>query len=300
MPAMNAATRLAALAAGLASPPAALGHGSDAATTSGWSFEPWVVGPLALSLVWFLAGAARLRGRGADAATLGRRTACFLAGWAVLVAALVSPLDAAGAQSFAAHMLEHELLMLAAAPLLVLAAPVGILLWALPHRARAALGRAGHAPAWRRPWRLLSGLAAATTLQAIALWGWHAPSLFALALASSGWHVLQHVSFLVTALLFWHAVWRAPVRGGVGATVGALFFTATISGALGALMAIAKGPWYAAYAALGLTPSGLTPLEDQQLAGLLMWVPGGLVHAGAALWLLARALRAPREAADAA
>jgi cytochrome c oxidase assembly factor CtaG len=255
--------------------------------------EPWVVGPLAISLAWFGAGALRLGGRGAEAGALGRRAACFLAGCAVLVLALLSPLDALADRSFAAHMLEHELLMLVAAPLLVLSAPVGIALWALPHGARLALGRAGKAPGWLRVWRACAGLGCATALQAIALWAWHVPALFALALERPGWHVVQHLCFLGTALLFWHAVWRAPRWRGIGGTVGALFLTATVSGALGALMALAKGPWYVDYAALGLSPFGLTPLQDQQLAGLLMWVPGGLVHAGAALWLLARALRAP-------
>jgi len=287
------------LLAALVASPAALAHGVETASP-GWSFEPWVVVPLALSFLWFVAGALRLRSRGADAATLARRTGCFLAAWTVLVLALVSPLHAAGARSFAAHMFEHELLMLAAAPLLVLSAPVGIALWALPHRLRLALGRGGHAPAWALCWSALTGLGTATALQAIALWGWHAPALFELALAQPGWHIAQHVCFLGTALLFWYAIWRAPARSGIAGVVGALFFTAAISGALGALMAVAHGPWYARYAALGLTPRGLTPLEDQQLAGLLMWIPGGLVHAGAALWLLARALRGPMEARDAA
>lgn len=268
---------------------------------SGWSFEPWVVAPLLLALAWFGVGALRLHLRGANAAALGRRAACFLAGCVVVVIALMSPLDAAADQSFAAHMLEHELLMLVAAPLLVLSAPVGIALWALPHGARLGLGRAGHSRAWRRIWTSLSGLGAATALQAVALWGWHVPSLFALALAHPGWHIVQHLCFLGTALLFWHAVWRAPMRDGVGGTVGALFLTATVSGSLGALMAFARGAWYPEYSALGLAAMGLTPLQDQQLAGLLMWVPGGLVHAGAALWLLGRALRGGREdAADAA
>ncbi len=301
MPAVSAGRSkpLVALAASLIAP-AAIAHEAGASTESGWSFETWVVVPMALSLAWFLIGAMRLRGRGADAATLGRRVACFLAGWATLVAALVSPLHAAGARSFAAHMLEHELLMLAAAPLLVLSAPVGIALWALPHRMRLASGRAGHARAWSVLWAALTGLGTATALQAIALWGWHAPRLFELALAQPGWHIAQHVCFLGTALLFWYAVWRAPTRNGIAGVVGALFFTAAISGALGALMAVAHGPWYARYAALGLTPRGLSPLEDQQLAGLSMWVPGGLVHAGAALWLLARALRGPLAARDVA
>ena len=69
-----------------------------------------------------------------------------------------------------------------------------------------------------------------------------------------------------------------------------LFFTATISGVLGALMALAQSPWYARYAELGMAPFGLTPTEDQQLAGLLMWMPGGTVHAVAALALVGRAL----------
>jgi cytochrome c oxidase assembly factor CtaG len=100
------------------------------------------------------------------------------------------------------------------------------------------------------------------------------------------------VSFLVTALLFWHAVLDPRTRRhGSGAAILALFATATVGGALGALMALSSSPWYAAYAAMGMTPFGLAPIEDQQLAGLLMWVPGGLVHLAAALVLLARWLR---------
>jgi putative membrane protein len=64
-----------------------------------------------------------------------------------------------------------------------------------------------------------------------------------------------------------------------------------VSGALGAFMAFSSSPWYAGYTSLGLAPFGLTPAEDQQLAGLLMWIPGGLVHAFAALALLPRWLR---------
>jgi putative membrane protein len=127
-------------------------------------------------------------------------------------------------------------------------------------------------------------------LQAISLWLWHAPKLFDLALANPGWHIVQHLSFLVTALLFWWAVLHGRERR-VGIAVGCLFFTATVSGALGALMAFSSSPWYAGYAASGLDAFGLTPAEDQQLAGLLMWIPGGLVHALAVLELFARRLR---------
>ena len=70
-----------------------------------------------------------------------------------------------------------------------------------------------------------------------------------------------------------------------------LVVTSIVSGALGALMAFATSPWYAGYARLGMAPFGLSPAEDQQVAGLIMWVPGGLVHAGAALMVMRRILR---------
>jgi len=275
--------------AGWALPWPAFAHGDPNGSAMRWTFDAWVVVPLLLSLAWFTIGFLRLRARSTHAGM--RQAAWFLLGWCVLAAAVVSPLHAAGERSFAAHMVEHELLMLVAAPLLVLSRPVGIALWALPHRWRLSLGGAGVNARWQAVWVFVSAPIVATLLQAIALWGWHAPPAFDLALAQSGWHVAQHVSFLVTALLFWWAVLRAH-RARIGLAVGCLFFTAIISGALGALMAFSSSPWYAGYARLGLDAFGLDPVQDQQLAGLLMWVPGGLVHAAAGVALLGRGLAA--------
>lgn len=260
----------------------------------GWTLDAWVTGPLLVSLAWFGIGYVRLRHRSTAGAAHAGSARWFLCGWLVLALALVTPLHEAGERSFAAHMLEHELLMLVAAPLLVLSRPIGIGLWAFPQRVRRALARFGHGIGGA--WRACTAPVTATLLQAVALWLWHAPRLFDLALARPGWHVVQHLSFLVTALLFWWAVLHG--RSGerkIGVAVGCLFFTATVSGALGALMAFSSSPWYAAYAAHGMNPYGLTPAEDQQLAGLLMWIPGGLVHALAGLALLGRRLRVPRE-----
>src|SRR5581483_11558298 len=127
----------------------------------------------------------------------------------------------------------------------------------------------------RGPWRALTDPIVATALQTAALWLWHAPKLFDLALASEAWHAVQHLSFLVSALLFWSAM-LAQSRGrrGLGTAVICLFATSVVSGALGALMALSASPWYAPYAALGMGAFGLTPAEDQQLAGLIMWIPG--------------------------
>jgi putative membrane protein len=209
----------------------------------------------------------------------------FVSGWAMLAAALASPLDTAGARSFTLHMIEHELVMLPAALLLVLARPGPALLWALPAGARTALG--GAAARLRAPWRAITEPVTATVLQAIAMIAWHLPPLFERALAGRAWHIAQHGSFLLTALLFWWAMAHARTdRSGFGLAALCLFVTSLVGGALGALMSFASSPWYATYAAMGMTPSGLTPIEDQQLAGLLMWIPGGLFHAAAALTFL--------------
>jgi len=283
----------------LLAPGAALAHGGHVHPTElpGWTWDPWITTPLLLSAVLLAAGWVRLRARSTTGlSALRRRGWLFTAGWLVLAAALVSPLHEAGERSFTAHMLEHELLMLVAAPLLVLAEPLAIMLWAFPAAGRGAIGGAVASRPVRAMWRGLTGAVTATLLQAGALWLWHMPALFDRALASEGWHVAQHLSFIVTALLFWTAMLgrhgsRATLPHRRAKAALCLFATSIISGALGALMAFSESPWYRGYAALGMAPFGLTPAEDQQLAGLLMWIPGGLVHAGAAL-VIARTLLA--------
>jgi putative membrane protein len=278
-------------------------HGDHAVRTMpGWTWDAWIVVPLIVAALLFATGMLRLWTRTRNAG-LGRRAAWFGLGWLVLALALVSPLHAAGEQCFSAHMLEHEILMLAAAPFLVLAHPMPILLWAFPAPARRAIGAVVIAVPVAGLWRMLIAPVTATLLQAAALLLWHAPALFDLALAHEGWHAAQHLSFLLSALFFWTAMLGRRSRGGERALAAlCLFATSLVSGALGALMAFSESPWYVGYARLGVAPFGLTPAEDQQLAGLIMWVPGGLVHAAAALALVAtmfgpRPLH--REAADA-
>jgi cytochrome c oxidase assembly factor CtaG len=281
---------LALVAATVLAPASAAAHGA-APLLPGWSFEPWALAPIALSAGLFALGWRRLRARAAGGrAELDRRAAIFWTGLAVLAGAVVSPLHALGARSFAAHMLEHELIMLAAAPLLVWSRPLPVMLWAFPQSGRQGLAAAVRAPAVSGAWRAMSEPAVATALQATALWLWHLPYLFDLALGGEGWHTGQHLSFFVSALVFWSAM-IGPRRSAWTAAV-CLFAASMISGALGAFMALAPSPWYAAYARLGLAAFGLTPAEDQQLAGVLMWVPGGLVHAAAAIAILAPRLRA--------
>jgi putative membrane protein len=285
--------RIAALAL-VAVPAAVLAHGGahdgappiDAAP--GWTLSPSVTVPLALGLAIFAVGFIRLRARSAAGRkTVERDGAKFLVGWIVLAGALVSPLHEAGERSFTMHMIEHELIMLVATLLIALSRPLATMLWAFPIRVRQQLASASRNPAMARLWRLLGNAFVATALQAAALWLWHTPALFDRALGHQGWHVAQHLCFVLTSLLFWWAM-AQPRLGNQGYGVSALclFVTSLVGGALGALMALSSSPWYAGYAAMGMTPLGLDPVEDQQLAGLIMWLPGGLVHLTAALLCL--------------
>lgn len=269
-----------------------------------WTLDPRITVSLALLGLLYSVGSARLAARsGRGRAKLARHGRLFWLGWAILALALISPLHAAGERSFLLHMVEHEILMLVATPLLVLGEPLAVMLWAFPGTVRRRLGRVGAAIGSSGPWRALSGPVGATTIQAAALWLWHAPALFNLALEHDGFHIAQHASFIVSALLFWNAMLGR--RGARGARAGepaiaalCLFVTSLVGGALGALMAVSESPWYAAYARMGEMPFGLSPAEDQQLAGLVMWVPGGMVHALAALLVVAALLRARKDMAD--
>lgn len=260
--------------------------------TAEWELAPTIVAPLVVAGALYAAGAGRLWratriGRGVS----GWQAISFGAGWVVLALALVSPLHEASERSFAAHMIQHELLMVVAAPLLVLGRPVVAMLWALPPRLRASCGRLSRRRGWRAGWRQLTEPWHAWVLHGAAIWVWHAPRLFQQTLTSDAVHAAQHASFIGSALLFWWTLIHARRRGMTdGVAVLYLFTTAVHTGALGALLTFSRTLWYPAYATTG-GMWGLGPLEDQQLAGLIMWIPATASYMIAGLLLLARALR---------
>ncbi|MCW3798442.1 cytochrome c oxidase assembly protein [Sphingomonas sp. BN140010] len=274
----------------LAVPGSAYAHaGHEHAEAPGWTFDPLLVLPLLFALGLYLLGARRLWQRSDLSHPAQRRTTrLFVSGLAVLALALLSPLHEGGERSFTLHMIEHELIMLVATALLAGSGAGGALAWGLRKSWRSL--PAG-APA--RLWRAVTEPVTATVLQAAALVAWHLPVLFDLALRQPAVHILQHASFFTTSLVFWWAMLHARGdRSRYGVSALCLFVTSLVGGALGALMAVSNSPWYAPYAAMPLTGIGLQPAADQQLAGLIMWIPGGLVHAGAALVFLHRWLKA--------
>lgn len=256
-----------------------------------WTFEPWVLACLALSAALYLAGWLRLRPRSSHPRRLRWQAIYFGAGWLVLAVALVSPLDAWGARMFSVHMVQHELLMIVAAPLLVMSRPFGAWLWALPLPWRRGLNGATRHAAVSVPWRFLSLPAVAWIMHALALWLWHVPVWFDAALENNALHTLQHFSFLVTALFFWWAVLdRQASQGKSGAAMLYLFTTMVHTGALGALLTFSGTAWYTGYRTTGMA-FGFSALEDQQLGGLIMWIPGGLAYLLAGLALATRWIR---------
>ncbi|HEX2657048.1 MAG TPA: cytochrome c oxidase assembly protein [Polyangia bacterium] len=205
------------------------------------------------------------------------RIAAYLGGVATIIVALLSPLDTLSDLLFSAHMSQHELLMLVAAPLLVIGRPIAALLWALPRRARDRVTAGMRAPIPRRAWRIVSDPVVIMLLHAAALWIWHVPWLFEGAMAHAAVHALQHACFFFTAALFWYALAEGRYgRGGYGMAALFVFLTSLHSGLLGTLLTLSGRLWYPIYG-VRAPSTGVDALEDQRLAGLLMWIPTGVL-----------------------
>jgi cytochrome c oxidase assembly factor CtaG len=258
---------------------------------STWELEPGTVLPLALSAWLYAAGVRRIWRRAGPGGGIKRWEACcFAAGWLTLVVALLSPLHPLGSALFAAHMMQHELLMLVAAPLIVLGRPVPAFFAALPRGTARDVARWSRATRLRGAAHVLSNPVAAWLVHGAALWAWHTPALFQATLTSAWLHGLQHTSFFGSALLFWWAAMQGGRAIGYGAATLYMFTTAVHSGLLGAMITLSRSAWYPAYQATA--PAwGLSALEDQQIGGAIMWIPAGLVYIIAALALMAGWLR---------
>ena len=253
-----------------------------------WTFEPVLLVVVVVTAALYARGSARLRQRITGTARAGRTTA-FYGGLVVLAAALMSPLDTLSSALFSAHMVQHLLLMVVAAPLLVLARPMAALVAGLPESGRDAV-RQARAGGVRSATHFLTHPVVVWAVGALALWAWHMPSLYEAALSHDALHVAEHASFLGAALLFWAVVLNSSARRGPAARpiAALLVFANGVQGtALGAVLLFASTALYPVHAA-GARVWGTTPLEDQQLAGALMWGPPAFVYLVTIGWLLFR------------
>jgi putative membrane protein len=243
---------------------------------------PLPIAGLAILGVLYARGARRLgpRGRRARSVTCWR-LASFWGGMLAVAVALLPPVDHLAEISLAAHMVQHLLLVAVGAPLMALGRPMVVLAMA-GSPARAVVRRV--APLVRR---LLARPVYVWLAHTAVLWLWHVPGFYLAALADPGLHALEHVTLLGSGVLFWLVVAEpgVSVRLGSMAAASYLFAAAMQCGALGALLTLSTTPWYP-QAAMAASD----PLVDQQLAGVLMWVPATLVYLGATLAVLARPL----------
>ena len=236
---------------------------------SGWDLL--AVGLLLTSAVLYAAGVRRLRRRSVRSSLPA--LASFWTGWLVMLAAILPPLDGLVTRRFAAHMLQHEMLMLVGVPLMIAGRPVATWLWGLPEPVRRSVVPMLQGAATRVPGRLLTAPITAWALHGVVIWVWHVPALYQAAVLNEGVHALQHAMFCVTSALFWWGLVHGRYgRAGYGASVFFVFTTVIHTGLLGAVFTLAPAPLYPLYAA-----RAPDPLADQQLAGLVMWIPAGLV-----------------------
>lgn len=275
----------------------AFAHGgiahADGAWWLHWNWDPVILSSLALLAGLYLFGVRRLWRLGGAGRGISRRQAiAFALGILTLFAALVSPIDLMSDELSSVHMVQHMLLMMVAAPLVVLGNAAYALLWATPDRC-STIVREGlrRIAAWRAPRYLLWQPLLMWSLYAVTLWIWHLPALYQAALRDQLVHDLQHLAFFVSACLFWRVLLDPLSRWRLSRGLGVLYlFTTSLhASVLGVYMALSPRVWYGDY--IGRTEVwGLKPLEDQQLAGVIMWMPACTLYAIAAtalfvLWL---------------
>jgi putative membrane protein len=251
-------------------------HGAEPPATralSSWDF-------LAVSLIVlaggvYVSGIWRLSQQAAVPPPLER--AAFFCGWVVLLISVLPPLDGLSTQRFSAHMLQHELMMLVGAPLVIAGRPLPVWLWGLPARWRMPAGEVFRRSGVGGVWYALTAPLVAWVLHGLAVWVWHIPALYDAAVADEGIHALQHAIFVGTSSLFWWGLLYGRYgRAGYGAAVFYVFTTVIHTGLLGAILTFAGRPFYPIY--LGPAQAdGIDPVADQQLAGLVMWIPAGVI-----------------------
>ena len=214
-----------------------------------WNLDPVLIAVLLLWLASYMAVHSARSGK----------SAAFAAGWSLCALTLISPLCSLGVALFSARVSQHMILTLVAAPL------VAYGYWGFSER--------------RQSWR---GAILATAGFATVLWFWHAPPSYDATFTSDVAYWAMHVSLFATAMLLWRTLLN---RRSLGTALLASFATGAQMCALGALLVLAPRSLYWVHA-LSTGPWGLSPLADQQLGGLIMWIPGGVLLTCHALWVL--------------
>jgi len=271
------------------------------AALQSWSWRGEVIIPLVILGVLYSRGwwVLRHRGRAENGlATVWRLVAYWLALF-LLAISLLSPVDTLSSFLFSMHMIQHLFMVMFAPPLLMVANPLPFLLWGLPARGRIWFGNGlylviGGKSAGRQLIRTLFSPGVVWMMYIIVLWGWHDPNLYNAALRHGWVHDLEHITFFLTAMLFW---WRVAGAGpkvhqkiSLLGRVGLVIAGVPANMILGVFLAFATSPIYSFYEQMPRI-TGLSVLEDQALSGIIMWIPGSMMYIIAALILLFNFMR---------
>jgi putative membrane protein len=250
-----------------------------AQVSGAWDWRPAVLLVIGGLAALYLRGWWRLRRTRRHGAAPGWRLAAYLIGLGCIFIALCSPLELLAELSFTAHMAQHQLLTMWAAPALLLAAPFPVILWALSPPLRRRLGALVTRPGRVRgllSW--LTRMPVAGTLYTVTLWSWHHPAAYEAALRYPLLHDIEHLTFFGTAVLFWWPIinpaprFRRLTSGAMyGARIGYLILATAQNTMLGAVLGLSERVFYPSYAAGPRLFADWNPLDDQAFGGGIMW-----------------------------
>jgi cytochrome c oxidase assembly factor CtaG len=264
-----------------------------------WSYDPFLV-VVTVVVIWHELGLRNMkrRSRPERVRARRRRSLLFYGGLAILLLAVVSPIDYWANDYFFVHMIEHILIMFFAPILIVAGAPWLPLVHGFPVAARRRLGRAVLLSSWAKPLRalgrFLSGGIVAVILFNAAMVIWHVPALFDLAERNQTVHIwLMHSSFFVTGVLFWlQLIPSHPIKPKLSTIRGiwAILATNAVMILLAmSLSILSSAPWYSVYD--HLSGIRLSPFADQQIGAAILWVCGDFWAYPALVILIGRAIR---------
>ena len=266
---------------------------------SAWEWRLDITLSLLIVAILYTTGWWRLRQRSRNPRLASiKRLASYWGGLVILAIALMSPIDLLGSQLFFLHMIQHLLTIMLAAPLLLLGTPFPFLLWGLPKPLRQMVGRQFARAAVTRNLLYSVTQVSFVWLAFIVIYaGWHDPNLYGLALRRDWVHDIQHLTFFTAAMLFWwHVIGTAPRlhHTPIWGRIALLISVVPVNMAIGIAIATADEAIYPYYTSVPRI-WGFTVIEDQTLAGVIMWIPGSMMFLLAVLLLLANALQTAAE-----
>jgi putative membrane protein len=259
-----------------------------------WDLRLEILLPLLAAGAFYGRGWHRLRQRGSKRLATRWRLVAFVGGLLTIVVSLLSAIDSFSADLFLMHMIQHLLLIMVAAPLIMVANPFPILLWGVPRGRELGLALFGRGARFAEGLRKATGPGITWLVFVACLWGWHDPGAYDAALKSDLVHDVEHLSFYVTALLFWwHVTQSGPrVHGSLspGARIAYTLSVVPANMIAGIAISFSSEPLYEHYLTVPRV-WGLTALEDQQLGGTIMWIPGSMMYLLAAIVLIGAWMR---------